>query len=190
MHALKGKALKQRLRDLKKSGRTDVTEWALAEYLKKESRVTIAQWKAGKNWPSRIEETEMERFLELAGGFFALIASGMSYAEALRVSGTPALQERKESMCTYPGLVQEHVEGGNFRVAEKFDRVEGGKEKGGKEVHLVSSPLEIDPQVRERIARAMGEQIEKLTRNFADEMWKSVNSALGEKPPEEKKPKK
>src|SRR5260221_13636109 len=92
LHVLKGKALKRRLGDLKKEGRTDVTERAFAKHLKKDSRVTIAQWKAGRNWPSRIEEYEIERVLHLPWGFFTMIEAGLSYDKALHSPGNQVVR--------------------------------------------------------------------------------------------------
>ena len=80
---LKGEALKRLLVDLKEQGRKDVTEKALAKLLGKGSRSSVANWKAGIYWPTRVEERELERFLGLAPGFFNRVAAGMAYEKAL-----------------------------------------------------------------------------------------------------------
>jgi transcriptional regulator with XRE-family HTH domain len=77
---LKMLALRQRMKE------RGVTEAHLAARIGLRSRDAVTGWRAGKFWPRTPTETLLEIALEVPQGFFAAIAAGTAYDDALAMS--------------------------------------------------------------------------------------------------------
>lgn len=78
---LKGIALRRRMREL------NLTEGEVAAQCGLQSRDAVTQWKAGTSWPYAPGEKALQNVIHAPESFFADIAAGKSYEEALASQG-------------------------------------------------------------------------------------------------------
>lgn len=95
---LKAVALRRRMAEKK------LTEGKTASACGLTTRDAVTQWKSGKSWPYPAGEKILEQALDVPQGFFAKIAAGMPYEEAIKPTDEDARHRIAEEEEAHLGL--------------------------------------------------------------------------------------